>query len=338
MIKRTLYFGTPVYLYTQLEQMYWQAIDAQPNVNNFKEINNTASTTTNEQTEEVDEFMQGLIDIQKQYQQNTITSAKYNPNHKQTIHQAISHTLINKLLNNNVALITCNENHLPVGLMLNLNGNTLQSQRFQCQVNASLPLKKQLWQQTIQYKIQNQANLLLNQGIQAGNMQKWVQQVKSGDSQNLEAKAAVYYWKNIFTTLPYFTRDRDGEPPNHLLNYGYAILRAIVARSLVGSGLLPTLGIFHRNQYNAYCLADDIMEPYRPYVDQEVIKIITQYGNVTSITKPIKTALLNIPALDVSIDNQTSPLMIAVQRTTASLVKCFEGSLRKIVYPSLLHA
>jgi CRISPR-associated protein Cas1 len=165
--------------------------------------------------------------------------------------------------------------------------------------------------------------------------------VRSGDPDNMEARAAAYYWKNMFPIFPDFTREREGDPPNNLLNYGYAILRAIVARSLTGSGLLPTLGIHHRNQYNAYCLADDIMEPYRPYVDRMVCNMIARQTEVSDayqfmeMTPDIKKELLTIPALDVSIDDQKSPLMNAVQRTTASLVKCYEGKTRKILYPVL---
>jgi CRISP-associated protein Cas1 len=352
MIKRTLYFGNPFYIYTHLEQMCWQAIDEKLNANNITEINNIVITTPPLPNEADDEFMQGIIDKHNlakpstTYQQTKYEAPKDTSGGRAAIEDigvviidhaqiAISHTLINKLLANNVALITCDATHHPTGLLFNLDGNTLQSQRFQYQINASQPLKKQLWRQTIQCKIQNQANLLTKQQVQAGNMHKWVQDVKSGDSKNHEAQAAVYYWKHIFTTLPDFTRARDGQAPNNILNYGYAILRAIVARSLVGSGLLPTLGIFHRNQYNAYCLADDIMEPYRPFVDQLALQIIAQYGLVETISKPIKAMLLNIPTVDVSIDGQSSPLMVAVQRTTASLVKCFEGSVRKITYPNL---
>jgi CRISPR-associated protein Cas1 len=160
-------------------------------------------------------------------------------------------------------------------------------------------------------------------------------EVKSGDSDNHEARAAAYYWKNLFPPFLHFTREREGMPPNNLLNYGYAILRAVVARSLVGSGLLPTLGIFHRNQYNAYCLADDIMEPYRPYVDKVVCDIVQNNGQYLDITPSMKKTLLAIPAMDVTLDNQKSPLMNAVQRTTASLAKCYEGKTRKIIYPQM---
>ena len=147
--------------------------------------------------------------------------------------------------------------------------------------------------------------------------------------------SAAYYWKNLFSEIEDFRRGREGVPPNNLLNYGYAILRAIVARSLVASGLLPTLGIHHHNRYNAYCLADDIMEPYRPYVDKLVIEIVDSGENITQLTTTLKAKLLSIPVLDVTINNQRSPLMIAVGFTTASLAKCYSGESRKIAYPVL---
>ena len=165
-------------------------------------------------------------------------------------------------------------------------------------------------------------------------MHIWASKVKSGDTENLEARAAAYYWKNLFP-FKGFVRHQEGLAPNNLLNYGYAILRAVVARSLVGSGLLPTLGIHHHNRYNAYCLADDIMEPYRPFVDQLVCNIITNADDYTELTTEIKRQLLTIPTLDVMIGGKRSPLMIAVSQTTASLYKCFSGEMRKIVYPEL---
>ena len=295
MIKRTLYFGNPSYLSTKLEQI----VIKMPEIDEVKTI-------------PIEDAGIVILD----HQQITISQA-----------------LIGKLLENNVALITCDNTHHPTGLLLNLDGNTLQSQKFQAQVVASKPLLKQLWQQTVIAKIENQAALLQTQKVETGNMKRWTQDVKSGDTTNREARAAVYYWSKIFFQFPDFTRDRYGEAPNNLLNYGYAILRAIVARSLVGSGLLPTLGIHHKNQYNAYCLADDIMEPYRPFVDKLVLKIIDDNGRFLDLGTSIKKELLQIPTLDVTIDGQKSPLLIAVQRTTASLSKCFEGEARKIIYP-----
>ena len=247
----------------------------------------------------------------------------------------ITQGAIEELLGNNCAVISCDSNHLPVGLMLPLSGNTTQSERFRAQIDSSLPLKKQLWQQTVRQKIANQESVLREHTNATTNCMKvWVGEVKSGDSENLEARAAAYYWKKLFPDIPDFVRGREGEPPNNLLNYGYAILRAVIARALVASGLLPTLGIHHHNRYNAYCLADDIMEPYRPYVDELVIQIMQEENDYSILTRDIKAKLLQIPVLDVTIEGKRSPLMIAAGITTASLYKCFSGEKRQISYPS----
>lgn len=301
MIKRTLYFGNPAYLSLKDKQLVIRFPDK--------------SGKDEMKTRPIEDI--GVVVIDNK--QITITSG-----------------LIDALLENNCALITCDSAHLPVGLMLPLCGNTTQSERFKNQISASLPLKKQLWQQTVSQKIFNQACVLKNcLNVENGNMLKWAGNVKSGDSDNLEARAAAYYWKNMFPNEEVFIRDRDGLPPNNLLNYGYAILRAIVARGLVSSGLLPTLGIFHHNRYNAYCLADDVMEPYRPYVDELVIKIREQFGDTEELNKEIKSHLLSIPTLEVKINNHRRPLMIAVSETTASLYRCFTGEARKISYPAM---
>lgn len=247
----------------------------------------------------------------------------------------LTHGALSALVAGNAAVITCDDRHMPVGLLLPLEGNTIQSERFQDQIDASLPLRKQLWQQTVQQKIRNQAALLHElHGIEVGNMKKWAGEVLSGDSTNLEGRAAAFYWSHMFPTLPSFTRSREGDYPNSLLNYGYAILRAVIARALVGSGLLPTLGIHHHNRYNAYCLADDMMEPYRPYVDRLVVQTMAECGDV-EITTDIKRRLLTVPTLEVTISGQRSPLMVAATQTTASLARCFSGENRRISYPEM---
>lgn len=310
MIKRTLYFGNPAYLKTANAQL-------------VVEIPAPAITLPEGQEEIKPEIKTipiediGLVILD--HKQVTITQA-----------------LLAKLLANNSAVITCDDTHHPAGMLLSLDGNTLQSQKFQAQIDATIPLKKQLWQQTIIAKIENQAALLKKQRAENKLMLRYAAEVKSGDSENHEAKAAAYYWKHIFPEELKFRRERFGPPPNNLLNYGYAILRALVARSLVASGLLPTLGIHHRNQYNAFCLADDIMEPYRPYVDMVVYQIIRNNGRFLEMTPTMKKMLLEIPAMDVRMDGEKSPMMNAVQRTTASLAKCFEGTSRKILYPELV--
>ncbi len=310
MIKRTLYFGNAAYLHTKDEQLLVE----------FPDKNKATAKVP------IEDIGVVILDA---------------------FRLTISQNLISKLLHNNVALITCNERHLPQGLMLNLDGNTLQQERFTTQISASLPLKKQLWQQTIKAKIRNQRQALLNIHTHVfendlENMLYWSDSVRSGDPDNYEARAAAFYWQHIFSDIiGDFKRGRFEADPNNLLNYAYAILRAITARSLVASGLLPTLGIHHHNKYNAYALADDIMEPYRPFVDLVVRDLVEKYYSQDweeegfNLTPEIKKEILKIPVLDVVIDGEKSPLMIAMQRTTSSLYYCFLGQARKLLYPVL---
>lgn len=299
MIKRTLYFGNPAYLSLKDKQL------------NVKIKDDEIKTIPIEDV--------GYVVLDNR--QITITQGA-----------------MAELLENNCAVVTCDSKHLPTGMMLPLAGNSVQSERFQAQIEASLPLKKQLWQQTVQQKILNQAKVLqIKNGLDAKNMLAWASSVRSGDSDNREAVAAAYYWKEMFPDIPGFLREREGVPPNNMLNYGYAILRTVVARSLVCSGLLPTLGIFHHNRYNAYCLADDIMEPYRPIIDKLIIDVVDEIGRYPEdLDKDVKVKLLQIPVLDTFIDGVRSPLMNAVATTTASLAKCYMGITRKILYPEVL--
>jgi len=309
MIKRTLYFVNPTYLSLKNDQLVIRLPEVEKSSvpESFKD-----DATRTIPVEDI-----GIVVL----------------DHKQI---TLTHGVMEALLENNCALITCDSRHLPVGLMLPLSGNTTQTERFREQIEASLPLKKQLWQQTVKAKIENQAVVLsAARGEVVKNMLVWANDVKSGDPDNYEARAAAYYWKSLFPMIGGFTREREGDEPNNLLNYGYAILRAVIARSLVASGLLPTLGIHHHNRYNAYCLADDIMEPYRPFVDRVVIEILDSGTSCAELTKEIKSKLLGIPVLDVQINGQRSPLMIAAGLTASSLYKCFTGEQRKIAYPEV---
>jgi len=247
----------------------------------------------------------------------------------------ISHALIQALQENNVALITCDYRHMPQSICLPIEGNTLQQERHENQIAASEPLKKQLWAQTISQKIKNQATVLELFSKEFDYLHPLYKNVKSGDSDNHEATAAAFYWSRLFGHIDDFVRQRGGPPPNQLLNYGYAILRGTIARSIVAAGLIPTLGLFHKNRYNAFCLADDLMEPYRPYVDKIVYDLVALKGIEEGITKEHKTELLKIPALDVMLDGEKSPLMLATHRTAVSLVKCFSGEQRKLLYPEM---
>lgn len=310
MIKRTIYFGNPAYLHLDNKQLVIklpqiEKNDALPDA--FKKINVGSIP--------VEDIGVVILDDK----QITITQG-----------------LLAALLENNVAIIGCGGNHMPAGLFLPLESNTVQNERFRAQLDASVPLKKQLWQQTIMTKIKNQAVMLSKQGKDNSWLLQWSKEVRSGDPDNYEAQAAAYYWQHIFDEAMDFKRFREGLPPNNLLNYGYAVLRAVVARGLLASGLLPTLGIHHANKYNAFCLADDIMEPYRPYVDSIVCGIVARGEDYTELNKELKQQLLVIPAMDIMIDGQNSPLMVGLQRTTASLVRCFEGEEKKIIYPEMI--
>lgn len=295
MIKRTLFFSTPAYLSTKNKQL----------VINYPEEGKETKTIPIEDI--------GILVLENQ--QITVTNG-----------------LLSKLIKNKAAIINCDSFHLPIGLLQPLVGHSEQTERIKWQLDASIPLKKNLWQQTISAKITNQASFLKQREVPVQKMYKWANEVKSGDIENHESRAAVYYWKHIFG-LEGFTRNPKGDAPNHLLNYGYAILRGITARALVSSGMFPSVGIFHRNKYNAFCLADDIMEPYRIYVDVLVNDIVQSGESYEEMTTSLKMSLLQLPAMDVVLDGNNSPLMVAMSRTTNSLYECFAGVSRKILYP-----
>lgn len=311
MIKRTLYFGNPAYLSLKNAQLVLRLPEVEKNDTVPEEFKKKAVRTF-----PIEDLGVVILDDKR----ITITQG-----------------LLERLMENNVAVITCDGTHMPAGLLLPLDVHSVQSERFRAQIDSSKPLRKQLWQQTVQAKIANQAAMLKRMvpSAETGCMQAWVGQVRSDDADNLEGRAAAYYWRNYFPEFPGFVRHREGEPPNNLLNYGYAILRGIVARALVGSGLLPTLGIHHRNKYNAYCLADDIMEPYRPYVDQLVKEMVADGAPLEQLTTQVKQQLLSIPTLDVVIGGKRSPLMVAVSTTTASLARCYMGEEKRITYPQI---
>ncbi len=304
MIKRTLFFGNPAYLSTRNEQL----------IVNFP----------GEEKEEVAVPIEDLGYVVLENPQITITNG-----------------LLTKLIQNKTAVITCDKQHLPCSLLQPLVGHSEQTERIRHQLNASVPLKKNLWQQTVGVKIENQAAHLASTGKNALKLKRWAGEVKSGDSENHEAYAAAYYFQSLFEEVEGFSRNQSrsstgGVPPNNLLNYGYAILRTVAARALVSSGMLPSVGIFHSNKYNAFCLADDVMEPYRPFVDALVFEMVRSGEEIEELNKDLKASLLTIPAMDVMIDGKKSPLMVAMSRTTNSLYECFLGSSRKILYPEFV--
>ena len=302
MIKRTLYFGNPAYLSVKNSQLC---------------IHKPSTTAGIEDQHSIP--IEDIGIVVADHPQVTFT-----------------HTVITALQENNAVIMWCGPNHLPLAMTLPLMANDTYTQKVRYQIEASEPLKKQLWKQTITAKIRNQANLLRLLGYKTLHLDKMIPRISSGDTENYEGQAAAIYWQQILEKYE-VTRGRDEGGPNALFNYGYAILRAVIARNLVGSGCLPVLGIHHTNKYNAYCLADDIMEPYRPIVDQYILDYLRDKLDIhDQLTLEDKAYLLKIPVIDISIQGKDSPLMVGAQRTTASLVKCYQGTARKILYPDLL--
>ena len=297
MITRSIYIGSPAYLKLKDEQMY------------------IMEPSSNEMKGKVSVEDLGLLML----------------DHFQI---TISHQLIQKMMGNNVVVVSCDAHHLPHGIMLPLYGHTEHSDRIKDQLQASEPLKKQLWKQTVECKIENQKEVLRRLGNYYEPMMNYQNNVKSGDSTNMEGIAAQHYWKYLISLD--FLRQRFGESPNQFFNFGYAVLRSIVARSIVETGLLPVLGIFHKNKYNPYCLADDLMEPYRPFVDWLVMDWLTKNPEIEELTKEFKAHLLQVATKDVWIDGKKRPLLVAVKTTVMSLYKCYIAEKRLISYPELI--
>lgn len=297
MLKRTLHFSNPAHLSMRNRQLIIERKENEP-------------STTSIPIEDI-----GLVILEHP-------------------HITITMAALQELTDEKAAVITCNSKYMPSAMFLPYASNTEQTERFRQQIAISEPLKKQLWKQTVQNKIENQARVLEKLSLPCERLIHLVEKVKSGDTTNCEGQAAAYYWKTLYGTD--FFRSQEKASPNAQLNYGYAILRSIVARALSSTGLHPSLGIFHRNKYNAFCLADDIMEPYRPLVDWEVIQLLHQQPS-DELTRDQKIALLKLPQLDTTIQDITRPLFHAVSITTAGLYKCITGEQRKIPYPILPH-
>jgi len=244
-----------------------------------------------------------------------------------------SHSVIQLFSKNNTAVIFCDDKHLPASMLVNFDSHHLHGLHADYQIKASEPLKKNLWRQTIKYKIRNQAKLLGHYDLKGTNaLNEISKHVKSGDTTNREAYAAKIYWSLLFKN---FTRFREGKRPNSMLNYCYTVLRSATAKAIAGAGLLPALGIHHKNQYNAFRLADDIMEPYRPFADRIVKDTFEKFPDYIDLTTEIKSDLLSILTTDVKFKEVTRPLSVGLSMTTASLVKCYKGEIKTISYPVL---
>lgn len=239
---------------------------------------------------------------------------------------------INALSANNVAVAFCDNTHMPKSLLLNLEAHSTQAERFRAQLEATTPMKKNIWQQLITAKIHNQSLLLTKLGMDGNLLKPLYMNVKSGDSDNKEGTAARIYWRELMGKT--FVRNRDADGINSLLNYGYIILRAATARALMGAGLLPIIGVFHHNRYNSFPLADDVMEPFRPFVDEAVFNLA--HDGYTEVTKETKSTLIKALYVDTQYSNVLRPLDIGLSMTCTSLAKCFEKERKDLELPLLI--
>lgn len=231
-----------------------------------------------------------------------------------------SNSVLTACLKNNTAVVLCDEKHMPCGMLLPFSGHSTQTQVISAQTGISVPKQKKLWKSIVQAKIRAQAQVLARTGAENGALVEWAKQVRSGDPKNVEARAARFYWKKLFGKD--FRRERYGLSPNPLLNYGYAVVRACVARALVGAGLHPSIGLHHKNKYNDFCLADDLLEPLRPLVDFRVWELWNDNHSV-EIDKTIKKALLELLSERIEINETREELMISMHHYAASLRQSF---------------
>jgi CRISPR-associated protein Cas1 len=255
-----------------------------------------------------------------------------------------THSVFTELLRCGAAIVLCGGNHQPSGMLLPLESNTLQAERFAQQIEAKEPAKKKLWQQIVKAKIKHQAKIVGKDSEVYKTLMALREQVRSGDPDNIEAQASRKFWPVFITNIidpstslgvTTFHRDIDGPPPNNLLNYGYMVMRAAVARALCSAGLLPCLGIHHHNRYNTFCLADDVMEPFRGFVESKVKEICETHTEIDDLTQAIKAQLLEVLYQEVTIGETAGPLMVGLHRTAASLQRCFAGEQKEIDLPAL---
>lgn len=235
-----------------------------------------------------------------------------------------------RMAERNVPVVLCAANHAPVSVVWPLEGHHAQGARLRAQIDASKPLRKQLWQRVIAAKIRMQGQVLAANGKEAGAFDMLARKVRSGDPDNIEAQAARRYWKSLFGTD--FYRDPNADGANALLNYGYTVLRALVSRAICASGLHPTIGIFHSNRANAFALADDLMEPYRPLVDQLVFNLTAAGINILS--PAAKRALTSIATFDLQTPVGLSPVSVQVGRFVHSVATSFEAGEVRLELPS----
>ncbi|MDF3413077.1 type II CRISPR-associated endonuclease Cas1 [Sulfitobacter sp. M57] len=240
-----------------------------------------------------------------------------------------SMSLLTELAERGAPVVLCSANHAPKSVLLPIEGHHAQGARMRAQWQAKTPMIKQAWKQVVTAKVAMQAAVLDAMGEAPAPLHMMLRKITSGDSSNIEAQAARYYWPRMMG--PDFRRDAGQEGENALLNYGYTVLRAATARAVVAAGLHPTIGLFHSNRSNAFALADDLMEPFRPLVDCAVRTIIARYG--VAVDTNAKQTLARLIATDLPLGDGVTPVSLALQKLATSLGQSFEGGKLRLALP-----
>jgi CRISPR-associated protein Cas1 len=254
-----------------------------------------------------------------------------------------THSVFTELLRCGAAVVLCAGDHHPAGMLLPIESNSMQTERFRQQIEAKEPVKKKLWKQIVKAKIKHQSKLVGKDSDIYKALMALRDRVHSGDPENIEAQASKKFWPAYIADLTdsstllgmTFHRNIDGPPPNNMLNYGYMVIRAAIARALCSAGLLPSLGIHHRNRYNAFCLADDMLEPFRGFIEAKVRDVCREIGVPDNLEQAVKAKILEVLYESVTIADFNGPLMVGLHRTMASLVRCFAGEQKDLDLPEI---
>ncbi len=245
-----------------------------------------------------------------------------------------SQSVLDELIQNGGVLVACNRKSLPIGMLVPLSSHHLSSRRVRQQAAVSVPRQKRAWQQIVKAKITSQARLLTELFDDDRGLARLAETVKSGDPQNVEALAAKRYWAKLFDGFDFKRKPDSEDAINIRLNFGYGVLRGIVARAICATGFHPSLGLHHHNKYNAYCLADDLMEPFRPVVDRIVRKQVEEKDFADGLSQQPKEELIAPLLGRFRLENELRTLFDVVSHLTTSLVQFFAKEIEELDLPA----
>lgn len=247
-------------------------------------------------------------------------------------HVSVTNAALAGVATNGGVVVVSDNKFQPAGMLLPLDSHYVQGERFRMQAAVTQPVQKRLWQQIVRSKILAQAMTLKRLTGHDSGLSYLVGRVASGDTGNLEAQAAQRYWPVVFNN-PHFRRNRDAEDQNRLLNYGYAVLRALTARAICAAGLHPALGVHHHNRYDSFALASDMMEPFRPLVDETVVRIVNEHGDGVALGRDVKRTIITGVTGLIKVEDETRTIFSILAKCASSLAAVYAGERKKLFLP-----